>query len=227
MKYLEIVNNFISMIKYLKSENNIINVENNSKLNILSNEDRNLIIEDISTEYKLILNNSFKEIIIPNIIICWHYKMNEKITTGGEINLKRTPSLFVDTSKTSFSDSLTKYGKKLYDEGYRFFDSHPHAGDGFFAAIQIEKNTITDTVWFVDIIYENIEPMELDYLAYIEHTIKLKGLYDWQYLFMEDNLNNLDFDITPLRKRLEDYPKLFPGSDVSEYMKLYKEKGGE
>jgi hypothetical protein len=226
MNFIEIRNQFISLFNSLKKES--IQVYNNfEKFELVTKEDKELIVKDIEDSYKIEFDPRMKEILIPNLSICWHYNINGKNETGGEFNLRGTPALLNDTSKTSFSDSLTSYGKKLYKDGYRFFDSHPNAGDGFFAAIQIEKNTITDTVWFVDIIHENIEPMELDYPAYIEHTIKLKGLYDWQYLFMEDNLNNLDFDITPLRKRLEDYPKLFPGSDVSEYMKLYKEKGGE
>ncbi len=114
---------------------------------------------------------------------------NNEILTGGEANIKPTSSMLVDTSKTAFSNSLTDYGKKLYQEGYRFFDSHPHAGDGIVAAIKIEKNSIADSVFMVDIIHEEISEMVIDYSAYIDHTIKLKGLYDWQYLFMKDDFN--------------------------------------
>ncbi len=225
MNFIEIRNHFINLFNSVKKDNILI-LTIFEEFDLVTKEDKELIIQDIEESYKIEFDMKMKEILIPNLSVSWHYNINGKIETGGEFNLRGTPALLNDTTQSSFSDTLTDFGKKLYKKGYRFFDSHPNAGDGFFAAIQIDKNIITDTVWFVDIIHENIEPMDIDYPAYIEHTIKLKGMYDWQYLFMDDNLNNLDFDITPLRKRLEDFSKLFSGSDVSEYLKLYNEKGG-
>jgi hypothetical protein len=69
--------------------------------------------------------------------------------------------------------------------------------------------------------------MQLNYAEYIEHSLYLKGMYDWQKLFIDEPLNAWGVDLSLLKKRLEDYPKLFSGYDMSSYLKLYKEKGGK
>lgn len=198
-----------------------------SDFEILSTEEIEWILQKVESNDGVKIPNEMKHLVLPdNAFLCWHYQMHGQKQTGGEFNLKATVAQYVDTTKTDFADTLTNYGRKLYKSGFRFFDSHPHAGDGIQIALKIENATVSSNVWYVDIIHEEAWELNLDYPSYIEHSIKLKGLYDWQYLFTDMDFRGLEFDISPLRKRLEDYPKLFPGADVNEYLKRYKDRHG-
>ncbi len=178
--------------------------------------------------FSIELPDSFKTILFSDPFeLSWNYKLNNQLITGGEISIRMIDGILVDTTKTDFADRLTKYEKKIYADGFRFFDAHPHAGDGKKAAIKVENGTIVDKVWYVHTIHEEMWPMELNYSEYIEHTLHLKGLYNWQYLFIDKKLDSWGFDLSLLGKRLKDYTQLFPESDVTRYSQLYKDKGGK
>lgn len=159
--------------------------------------------------------------------ICWHYKIDTKKYTGGELSLAGTQSLFVNSAESSFSSKLTTFGKKLYKKGYRFFDSNPNAGDSQVFSLLLKNNEIAPNIYRVDLKENELFEMEIDYFEYVEHCIALKGLYGWQYLFEDINFKLFDFDTSNIGKRLQDYTKLFPGSDVREYLKRYEERGGQ
>ena len=228
MTFEELRQKNIALFAELKTNSNVLVIESNETFEDLSEDDKEWEISGIKEAYNLVLPEKMRELLyLDSVHICWHYVIDGRKETGGEFRLKRTQTIFVNIPKTAFADDLTPWGKSLYKEGYRFFDAHPNAGDGIFMAIKIENGTVADPVWYVDVIHEDMWPLELDYPQYIEHSLYLKGLYKWQYLFAKMNFRGLDFDISSLRRKLEDYPRLFPGYDVSEYLKRYKERGGE
>lgn len=212
----------------MHNNSNITVIEFNGIFEKILKEDKNWEINAIKKGSKVVLPDKMVEIFLGDgVNICWHYQIDDRKETGGEFDIKGTEAIFIDIPKTTFADDLTDWAKSRYKEGYRFFDAHPHAGDGICMALQIENVTVADPVWYVDVIHEDMWPLELDYPQYSEHSLYLKGMYHWQYLFAKRNFRGLDFDISSLRRRLEDYPRLFPGYDVSEYLKRYKERGGE
>jgi hypothetical protein len=119
LNYSEIRNIFIKLFNDLNNESIKI-IEKSDAFDLISKEEKEMVLNSIETRYKVSLNNIMKEILIPKLSVCWYYNIRGNLETGGEFNLRGTNALLVDTSKTSFSDSLTKYGKKLYKEGYRF-----------------------------------------------------------------------------------------------------------
>lgn len=218
---------FIDVFEQISTNPWVRIIENSSSFEDLSQDDIQWIIEKVERSYGVKISPEMNRLIFPNkAYLCWHYEMQGQRQTGGEFNFKTTLAHYVDTTKTDFVNKLTDYGKALYKQGYRFFDSHPHAGDGIHIALRIENATVSPNVWYVDIIHEEAWELNLDYPSYIEHSINLKGLYDWQYLYTNMDFRGLEFDISPLRRRLEDYPKLFPGSDVSEYLRRYNDRHG-
>jgi hypothetical protein len=227
MDFLKLRQSFINILEQIDTNPRIIIIDSYKNFEDLPKDYIDWTIDKVKRSYGINIPPLMNQLIFPdNIFLCWHYEINEQRQTGGEVNFKATISQYIDTTKTDFAHKLTEYSKKLYEAGYRFFDSHPNAGDGIQIALKIEKDTLAPNVWYVDVIHENKRSLELDYPSYVEHSINLKGLYEWQYLFMDVDFRGLDFDISPLRRRLEDYPKLFPGSDVNEYLKRYNDRHG-
>lgn len=227
MEFAEFRQLFITVFGNVTTNPSVITIESSADFELLSPEDIEWTLEEIERSYGTKIPQDMSQLIFPdNTILCWHYNLRGQKHTGGEFNFRSTFGQFVDTTKTDFADTITEYEQKLYRQGYRFFDSHPHAGDGMMAALKIEKNTVKGNIILVDVVHEDMWELDLNYPGYIDHTLKLKGLYEWQYLFMDVDFRGLDFDIALLRKRLEDYPKIFEGEDVSEYLKRYNDRHG-
>jgi hypothetical protein len=227
MTYSSFIESTNRLLQDIQSKD--IEIYNNPpQMEKLNEEEINECIQFAEKYDKVKLPSYFKEIVFTDTFqLYWKYTRDNNVTTGGEFIYKTPMEVFIDKSRKGLAHQLTSYGTTLYKEGYRFFDGHPHAGDGIEFAIKIENGTIADTVWYVHIIHEEIYPMQLNYAEYIEHSLYLKGMYDWQKLFIDEPLNAWGVDLSLLKKRLEDYPKLFSGYDMSSYLKLYKEKGGK
>ena len=224
MKYLEMREKFLKLKRELSGPNiEIINIF--TDFETTEADDLDLIRNGIKRRHDVILPDNMREMLLPsNINICWNYTIEGRKETGGEFSFDTTSYIFVNSAKTDFADRLTKWEKKMYNQGYRFFDSHPNAGDGKTTALLLENGTVAGNVWYCDILHEKRWEMELNYAEYIEHSILLKGLYYWQFLFIDDPFIVLDFDISSLYRRLEDYPRLFPHIDVTEYLRRYDER---
>ncbi|WP_010521972.1 hypothetical protein [Aquimarina agarivorans] len=230
MKYIK----FIDKIRHLNDQvhhESIHLVENNIHLDTfteVTEQDRDIVFKDLADSFKLNLSPTLKEIMIPlTIHLCWHYELDGVKETGGEFNLKRTPSLFSNTAISAFKDALNPFEKELYMEGYRFFDGHPHAGDTQVFSILLQDDKIAPNVYCIDLKSKELSSMEIDYFQYLDHALFLKGLYGWQYLFQDIDFREFEFETSNIGRRIRDYPKLFSESDVSEYLKRYKDRGGE
>lgn len=224
MDYKEFNEKILTMFSELK---------NNQSILVEVCQDSSFVPMDESRKEKIIeVNEIMHDLTIPedivnlsfnnNLKVFWGYKLESEKLEGGEFNFVASAGVYDDVTKSDFADELSDFEKDLYKQGYRYFDSRPDFGDGINYAMKIEGDSVVPTVWFVDSIRDELLPLEVDYPEYIKHSIKLKGLYQWQYLYLAGGFANFDnVDYSPLRKRLEDYSKLFPNIDVSEYLARY------
>jgi len=186
--------------------------------NELTKDDIEIILKILTRRYKIANSDCFNNLFFTDgYYIIWKYTLNKEELDGGEINLAPSSSFLVNTLESASANKLLEFEKGLYKQGFRYFDS---AGELKFA-ITIEGETINPQVHLVDAVHEDLVSLELDYPEYIEHSLKLKGLYGWQYLFTAYGFDHFEVDFLDLLQRLEDYKKLFPKSDVSEYIKRY------
>ncbi len=228
MKYDEFYNRVIKLNNDIVGNENIDLYEKPKELHKFTESEIQQYFSMCEEDNNLKLPDYFKEILFSDHYeIYWKYTINNTKKTGGELLFWTPMEILVNTLETDFSDKLTNYGKRIYQQGYRLFDGHPHTGDGIQMAIQIKNGSITDRVWYVHTIHEEMWPLELNYGQYIEHSLYLKGMFGWQYLFIDKRLDAWGVDLTLLGQRLADYPKLFPGTDISQYLKIYKDKGGK
>lgn len=227
MDYKNIKSEYEKIIKTMNDNKNITVKDSSKEILDVTEEELLTINQMIEKKNNIKLNVDIKRCYIPNtIVLCWHYNIDGRIETGGEFKLEETYSSYTNPLKSDFADRLLPFEKELYQDGYRYFDAFPHAGSGTGVMLKIEKGTVYNKTYYVNPIYEDIMEIELDYPGYIKECFKLKGLYLWQYLFGHANLRGLRFDISFLKKSLEDYAILFPDFDVSEYLQRYKERGG-
>jgi hypothetical protein len=226
MNYKLFNDTMLNIIEKLKNNNSVKLIEHRYNPDEPTQDDIDWVIEEIKDLFNIILPDYMQIFIVQdNSIICWHYNLENSVNKpGGEFFFCDFGAHFVDTTETAFADTLTPYGTKLYKQGYRFFDSQPNAGAGNVTALKLENGTVAPKVYFIDLIHEDILEMEIGYPEYIDHSLKLKGLYDWQYLFCDIDFKGLDFDISPLKERLNHYKIIFPDIDITEYIKRYNER---
>jgi hypothetical protein len=225
------IKNYKNLIQALKQSVDDLNRQNISvKSNTInfnnfmeiSSYDRELAYTDMAESSNLVLPEMFKEIIFPQTIhLNWSFIVSEKQHNGGEFNLFFTPAVFVNTLNTDFVYKLSNFEKKLYKEGFRFIDSHPNAGDAIIFAIKITDRTISSNIWQIDLKTQLKMPLNIDYFEYVNHSIILKGLYDWQLLFMDYNYDGFERDLLNLKFRLDSFASLFPKIDISYYQKIF------
>lgn len=110
--------------------------------------------------------------------VLWNYKNDEgQEIPGGEFHLR----LIYDVVKGDIP--LEYINVKL--PNFMVFEDHPNAGDGLLVGITFNENQQLE-IWLYDngIVY----PLNLNLKQYFEELVQHKGLYNWQYLFVDAGL---------------------------------------
>lgn len=139
---------------------------------------------------------------------------------------------------TRLSSIEQDYDAKLWFKGqkpeeialwktFRVLDTRPEIGDGKLAVYSIQNGIAPPnepSIYYIDraLAYKT----NLTFNEYYEAVLDMLGIADWQYLFTEVSLGDLQADgiYQKLKKSLEALQKAFPNKDYSRYFALLEER---
>jgi hypothetical protein len=85
---------------------------------------------------------------------------------------------------------------------------------------KFEQGVESPEVWlFSDQCYK----LDLTYQKYVECLFETRGFFDWQYLFADVSLDDLNTGMVEyLTEMLTVLPKLFPNTDFTKYVERFE-----
>ena len=103
-------------------------------------------------------------------------------------------------------------------QGYRFFAHHYDER----SAIKINKQEVESNVFFIPLVEEPLK-LNLSYPEYMEHVLKTRGFWGWQYLFTGLKFKDFDHDLErDLQESFECLKIAFPDEDFSDYVNRFE-----
>ncbi|MFC9424401.1 hypothetical protein [Streptomyces sp. NPDC056987] len=135
---------------------------------------------------------------------------------AGEFRLTPLP-LAVHEESPEFPSSLYSDEQRELATGFRVIDSSPFTGTGSFVALRLQPGVGNPEVWFSDHRTNTLWQMDLDYRQYVDTLRLTKGVFDWQHLFTEAPLDDVEFPGTAadLQVMLEVLPTVFAHHDYA------------
>jgi hypothetical protein len=188
----------------------------------LTEEKHQKRLDFIKNVYNINLPNEFHPYILSVDVlrINWNINRGEYTETGGEIDINDVTRLFVNPLNTFDKKNVPQRDAKLLEQGFRFFDFRSASGD--MAAVKVIKKEVEPAVYWIPVAEQPIK-MSISYPEYMEHALKTRGLYYWQYLFTDLSFNDVDFNLQgELTERLPYLTMLFPDEDFSEYFERFE-----
>lgn len=141
-------------------------------------------------------------------------------SSGGEFYVKNLTGMFLNPLETFDKDNISPDDVILLKQGYRFFAFHYDDK----SAIKISKKEIAPNIFFIPL-YLGKESLKLNlsFPEYMEHTLKTRGFWGWQYLFTGLKFKDFDFNLeTDLKESFECLEIAFPNEDFSEYYERFR-----
>lgn len=126
-------------------------------------------------DFSGILTDSFD--LFGSTHIRWN---NTNGTDGGEIHFIKLNDCFYKDYNLAFSAKTAE--EKSLLENFHPFDDHPEAGDGIMAGFIIDLKSKSADCW----LYDNgkLFKLAMDIRDYFRLAVLTKGLFYWQYLFV-------------------------------------------
>ncbi len=151
----------------------------------------------------------------PNYYLKWGYRDQDyNFIIGGEFCLYSLYHAIIENEpQANDEDPPVEQGDVA---AFRFFDTHLWTGDNYRAAIKLSGKSIEPRVYIDETGFFRFQPLEMSYPEYMEHTLKLAGLYDWQYLFWGYAPAH-DPECRELAEGLRVLKEALPGNDYSDY----------
>lgn len=150
---------------------------------------------------------------------------------GGEFNFSNLFLILelIDYDEKLYFDGQTAEEKALW-KTFKVFDSHPETGDGKMAAFSTQKGLVVDPdgpdIYFID--RSEAYKMSIKYGEYLDVTLDLMAIFNWQYLFCETEGKQMVVNLKKVLKELLDdinyLEKTYPEKDLSKYRDLASEK---
>lgn len=102
----------------------------------------------------------------------------------------------------------------------RIIDQEPFAGSGRITGIRTVNRSEGLELWRYDMGRSRLSRLDLDYGAYMDTALKIKGAFGWQYLFADVDFKDADFedDAKNLRDVLTWFPTIFPHHSYADLM---------
>ncbi len=149
--------------------------------------------------------------------ILWSYiDSSGELIPMGESHLVSIEEV-VSAKVRLWNDTHNEKERKILSE-LMPFDDHPESGDGMMGCLRIVNDNYEPWLYT-----ENSEyyKMNLDISGYLDKLIQLKAIYGWQYLFVDLDLKEPQFNVVSkeLKKRLQVLKACFPGASLNSYLK--------
>jgi predicted DNA-binding WGR domain protein len=195
-----------------------IEIDNHcSKILIPDNELIDSDFKTIQEEVGIALPEEFRNQYFSAEYLSYAWRHDDE--NGGEISLSGPEQAVV----FNYIEPEGLYGSKAEEmdidfiKSLRYFDGHPHTGDGFMVFFRLEKDKKNLELYIDRNAYGEFEKLDITYEQYLKHSEKLLGLYRWQCLYTDNGLEDSD-DL--FESGLEALEKAFPQNDYSEYRNL-------
>lgn len=154
----------------------------------------------------------------PCYYLWWGYLNDENdLVFGGEFCLYSMLYALVE-NEVDFSDPDVP-DEEQDTSVWRFFDTHFCSLDNYRAAVRVADDALDTQVYVDETGFARFKPLGMDYLDYMDHTIRLAGLYDWHRLFTGEPPAH-DPDCKELAAGLAVLKHSFPEIDYSDYEDL-------
>ncbi|MEV0087678.1 hypothetical protein [Saccharopolyspora sp. NPDC050642] len=156
-----------------------------------------------------------------HIHLTWH---TDDHYLYGEFALKDLRSCLSDYGLPHVDERLPPEKWELMGTELKTLEEAP--GSGRLTALRAPFGAQSRELWFYDMNRVRLELLELDYQSYLENLLLMKGAPFWQYLFMEVDLRDREFQtmVSQLDRTLEALPVLFPDHDYSRLQERYEER---
>lgn len=145
-----------------------------------------------------------------------------------EFNIEK---LYSGLSLLDFDDKLWFKGQKPEEialwKTFRVLDTRPEIGDGKLTVYSIQNGIAPPNEPAIYYINKALSyKTNLTFNEYYQAVLDMLGIADWQYLFTEVSLQDLQADgiYQNLKDSLEALQKAFPNKDYSRYFKLLQER---
>lgn len=136
---------------------------------------------------------------------------------GGEFCLSQIRDIFSLEDWQQYTDDDSEEDKAIKKQ-FALLDQHPNAGDDMNVWLRLEgPDKMPPEIWFME--RGEIWKMDNSFGEYIEALIDLKGIYNWQFLFIDTDF----YYIEKLKKDMDAVEALYPDVDYTKYKKRYAE----
>ena len=138
---------------------------------------------------------------------------------GGEIHfLSLNDCFYKDFNLTASAKNADE--KSLLENFHPFID-HPITGDGLLTGFIIDQEKDKIESWFYD--NGNLFRLKIDFLNCIKYLIQFKGIFYWQYFFIDYNISSknpiIKQRIKKTYKALTENYATSIDSDIKKYLK--------
>lgn len=146
---------------------------------------------------------------VKSVHLAWH---TTDFSLGGEFSLR---GLRHDNTM-SWVDATLPEGKQQIMDQMTVIEESP--GTGRLTGMRQPGPGAPVELWFYEMSRGRLEPLDVDYLTYVDALLAMKGVTCWQYLFMPLDLSAPEFRscVNDLRQALRLLPELFPDHDYAD-----------
>ncbi|MFI9627314.1 hypothetical protein [Streptomyces sp. NPDC052042] len=143
---------------------------------------------------------------------------------AGEFQLVHIGEALIQESEEGSASAEATEVERLVSE-FRIFETHPIGGTGTYTALRLTENQESPELWYFDL-RQDPTRLHLGYGDYLDVMLRTKGLYDWQYLFVEPDPNNYGMcvSLSYLRDGLDFLSREFPDDDLSDLRARLEER---
>lgn len=179
----------MAVLEVMCAEQTLNTMEINTLVHTLKEQEEIVLVKDTSIKLETLEEGfldqypylkDFKDdiLFLNENHVLWNYKNDEgQEIPGGEFHLRSIYDVVKGDIPLEYSNV------KL--PNFMVFEDHPQAGDGLLVGITFNENQQLE-LW----LYQNsvVYPLDLDLKQYFEELVRHRGLYNWQYLFVDHGL---------------------------------------